>query len=56
LYVLVCSLRVRFTGLITGDRYMNDSVIIETGTHEALLRSEGSDYARLWRMQAEAFL
>jgi ABC-type multidrug transport system fused ATPase/permease subunit len=38
------------------DRYMNDSVIIETGTHEELLRSEGSDYARLWRMQAEAFL
>ncbi|KAF8494576.1 HlyB/MsbA family ABC transporter [Russula emetica] len=36
--------------------YMNDSVIIETGTHEALLRSEGSDYARIWRMQAEAFL
>ena len=56
LYVLVCSLCVRFTGLMTGDRYMNDSVIVETGTHEALLRSEGSDYARLWRMQAEAFL
>jgi len=36
--------------------YMNDSVIIETGTHEALLRNEGSDYARIWRMQAEAFL
>ncbi|KAI0288518.1 HlyB/MsbA family ABC transporter [Russula brevipes] len=36
--------------------YMNDSVIMETGTHEGLLRSEGSEYARLWRMQAEAFL
>ncbi|KAH9993933.1 HlyB/MsbA family ABC transporter [Russula vinacea] len=36
--------------------YMHDSVIMETGTHEALLKSEGSDYARLWRMQAEAFL
>ena len=35
---------------------MNDSVIIETGTHEALLKREDSDYARLWRMQAEAFL
>jgi ABC-type transport system involved in Fe-S cluster assembly fused permease/ATPase subunit len=38
------------------NRYMNDSMIIETGTHEGLLKSEGSDYARLWRMQAEAFL
>ena len=56
LYVLVCSLCVRFTGLITGDRYMSDSVIIETGTHEALLRSEGSDYARLWHMRGEALL
>jgi ABC-type transport system involved in Fe-S cluster assembly fused permease/ATPase subunit len=47
---------MRLTGLTTGDRYMHDSVIMETGTHEALLKSEGSDYARLWRMQAEAFL
>jgi ABC-type transport system involved in Fe-S cluster assembly fused permease/ATPase subunit len=31
-------------------------MIMETGTHERLLKSEGSDYARLWRMQAEAFL
>src|SRR5260221_2553782 len=55
LYVFVCSLCVRRFGLINDDRYMNDSTIIETGTHEGLLKSEGSDYARLWRMQAEAF-
>ncbi|KAH9180369.1 P-loop containing nucleoside triphosphate hydrolase protein [Lactarius sanguifluus] len=36
--------------------YMNDSAIVETGTHEGLLKHEGSDYGRLWRMQAEAFL
>ena len=35
---------------------MNDSVIVESGTHEELLKREGSDYARLWRMQAQAFL
>lgn len=52
----VCSLCERRFGLINDDRYMNDSKIIETGTHEGLLKSEGSDYARLWRMQAEAFL
>ncbi|KAH9079233.1 HlyB/MsbA family ABC transporter [Lactarius deliciosus] len=32
--------------------YMNDSAIVETGTHEGLLKHEGSDYGRLWRMQA----
>ncbi|KAF8268191.1 HlyB/MsbA family ABC transporter [Lactarius quietus] len=36
--------------------YMNDSAIVETGTHEELLGHEGSDYGCLWRMQAEAFL
>jgi len=36
--------------------YMNDSLIVEAGTHEELLKREGSDYARLWRMQAQAFL
>ena len=56
LYVSVCFLFVRLTGLITCGRYMNDSMIVKTGTHEALLKSEDSDYARLWRMQAEAFL
>ncbi|KAH9016249.1 P-loop containing nucleoside triphosphate hydrolase protein [Lactarius pseudohatsudake] len=36
--------------------YMNDSAIVEAGTHEELLKHEESDYGRLWRMQAEAFL
>jgi ABC-type multidrug transport system fused ATPase/permease subunit len=35
---------------------MNDSAIVETGTHEELLKHEDSDYGRLWRMQAQAFL
>ncbi|KAI0042884.1 P-loop containing nucleoside triphosphate hydrolase protein [Auriscalpium vulgare] len=35
--------------------YMNDALVLETGTHEELLKRDG-DYARLWRMQAEAFL
>jgi len=36
--------------------YMNDSAIVETGTHEELLKHVSSDYGRLWRMQAQAFL
>ncbi|KAI0267129.1 HlyB/MsbA family ABC transporter [Gloeopeniophorella convolvens] len=36
--------------------YMNDSVIVEADTHEGLLKREDSEYARLWRMQAQAFL
>lgn len=35
--------------------YMNDSVIVETGTHEDLLR-RGGEYARIWNLQAQAFL
>ncbi|KAI0656859.1 P-loop containing nucleoside triphosphate hydrolase protein [Cubamyces menziesii] len=35
--------------------YMNDSVIVESGTHEALLKRQG-EYARLWMLQAQAFL
>ncbi|KAA1475432.1 HlyB/MsbA family ABC transporter [Dentipellis sp. KUC8613] len=35
--------------------YMNDSRILEAGTHDELLKREG-DYARLWKMQAQAFL
>jgi ABC-type multidrug transport system fused ATPase/permease subunit len=34
---------------------MNDSVVIEAGTHEQLLKS-GGEYGRLWNMQAQAFL
>ncbi|KAI0250321.1 P-loop containing nucleoside triphosphate hydrolase protein [Lactifluus subvellereus] len=36
--------------------YMNESMILETGTHEKLMKRKESDYARLWRMQAQAFL
>ncbi|KAI0321903.1 HlyB/MsbA family ABC transporter [Amylostereum chailletii] len=35
--------------------YMDDSVVVEAGTHEQLLNAEG-EYARLWKMQAQAFL
>lgn len=33
---------------------MNDTAVIETGTHEELMMT-GGDYARLWKLQAEAF-
>ncbi|KAH9855737.1 P-loop containing nucleoside triphosphate hydrolase protein [Lenzites betulinus] len=35
--------------------YMNDSVIVEAGTHEELLKRDGG-YANIWRLQAQAFL
>ncbi|TFK38612.1 P-loop containing nucleoside triphosphate hydrolase protein [Crucibulum laeve] len=35
--------------------YMNDSVIVEEGTHDQLLRRDG-EYARIWKLQAQAFL
>ncbi|KAI0716184.1 HlyB/MsbA family ABC transporter [Cerioporus squamosus] len=35
--------------------YMDDSGIVESGTHEALVRDSG-EYARLWRLQAQAFV
>ena len=41
--------------LIWRCRYMNDSVIVEAGTHDALMKKEG-EYARIWMLQAEAFL
>jgi ABC-type multidrug transport system fused ATPase/permease subunit len=34
---------------------MNDSVVVEEGTHEQLLKKEG-EYARIWMLQAQAFL
>ncbi|KAI0297906.1 HlyB/MsbA family ABC transporter [Russula brevipes] len=36
--------------------HLKESVIVETGTHEELMKREGSDYARLWHIQAQAFL
>ncbi|KAK7688165.1 hypothetical protein QCA50_008535 [Cerrena zonata] len=35
--------------------YMRSSHIIETGTHDELLKHQG-DYARIWNLQAQAFL
>jgi hypothetical protein len=37
-------------------RHMSESAVIETGTHEGLMKREGSEYARLWHIQAQAFL
>jgi len=34
---------------------MDDAKIQEAGTHEALLAQNG-EYARIWQLQAEAFL
>jgi ABC-type transport system involved in Fe-S cluster assembly fused permease/ATPase subunit len=33
---------------------MNETEIIESGTHERLMEAKG-DYAHLWKLQAEAF-
>jgi len=35
--------------------YMNDSTVEEEGTHEQLLKQQG-EYARIWMLQAQAFL
>lgn len=35
--------------------FMHNAVIVESGSHEQLLKS-GGEYARLWKLQAEAFL
>jgi len=34
---------------------MNDSEIVEAGTHAELMR-RGGEYAELWNLQAQAFL
>ncbi|KAH9920549.1 HlyB/MsbA family ABC transporter [Epithele typhae] len=35
--------------------YMNESVVVEAGTHTALIAA-GGEYARLWQIQVEAFI
>ncbi|KAL4265122.1 Type 1 protein exporter [Pleurotus pulmonarius] len=35
--------------------YMNDSVVVEEGTHDGLIKKNG-EYARIWMLQAQAFL
>ena len=34
---------------------MNESSVVESGTHEELLKEQG-EYAKLWQMQAQAFV
>jgi ABC-type multidrug transport system fused ATPase/permease subunit len=34
---------------------MNDSVVVEEGTHDQLLCQQG-EYARIWTLQARAFI
>ena len=34
---------------------MNESVVVEAGTHEGLLKREG-EYAKIWNLQAQAFI
>ena len=36
-------------------RYMDETGIVESGTHNALLKKDG-EYARLWKLQAQAFI
>ena len=36
-------------------RYMNDAVVVEEGTHDLLIKYNG-EYARIWKLQACAFL
>ena len=36
-------------------RYMDDSAVQEEGTHDDLLK-RGGEYARIWNLQAKAFL
>jgi len=35
--------------------YMHNTAVVEAGTHDELLKREG-EYARLWRLQAQAFM
>ena len=56
LCVLFYTVGVMF--ILTDDsfRHLHESVVVETGTHEELMKREGSEYARLWHIQAQAFL
>ena len=56
LWVLFNSANVNFILTDKHFRHMSESVVVETGTHEELMKREGSEYARLWHIQAQAFL
>jgi ABC-type multidrug transport system fused ATPase/permease subunit len=34
---------------------MDDSIVVEEGTHEQLMK-KGGEYARIWQLQAATFL
>ena len=53
LFLMILGLGLNTVVLL--DRYMRDSTIVESGTHEELMAREGK-YAELWKLQAEAFL
>lgn len=36
-------------------RYMDDAAILEEGTHNELIK-RGGGYAKIWNLQAQAFL
>ena len=54
LYVHLCSGSYPLCADLA-DRYMNDSVIVEAGTHDELIKRQG-EYERIWMLQAQAFL
>jgi len=56
LWVLFNSVGVIFNLTDECFRHTNESVVVETGTHAELMKREGSEYARLWHIQAQAFL
>ncbi len=46
---------ILFSSLTSHTSYMNESLIVEAGTHEALLERD-REYAKIWKLQAQAFL
>ncbi|EJD55699.1 P-loop containing nucleoside triphosphate hydrolase protein, partial [Auricularia subglabra TFB-10046 SS5] len=54
--VIVCSHRFGdLTRLADVIVHIDSGRVVEQGTHQELLATEGSSYAKLWGMQAEAF-
>jgi ABC-type transport system involved in Fe-S cluster assembly fused permease/ATPase subunit len=55
--IIVYALLRSQTGIAVDEftlRYMNETAVVKTGTHEELMKS-GCDYARMWKLQADAF-
>ena len=55
LILFVAMFFVQLCGSFHRARYMKDNTIVESGTHEQLLAIDGG-YARMWKVQAQAFL